>query len=381
MITNMKSTLIVRMTCALLFVVLTFFYLYDYQAGVLAMAQHVLSNGQTVYNRTIGAVLITLTMYLLHLGVYAITRLKRRTYALTYFPSVLILTLITDISPNIDRGIHLGGWWLTIPLLLIIFVILVYVAKEYLPLEQEIQYNGFWSQMMWMNLLQLVAMFMFLGLFSNHDDIFHYRMNMEQRMIKGDFVGALKEGSDALSTDSSLTMLRIWSLSKTGQLPERLFWYPVVGGSRALLPDSVTTKAMVYPEDSILWGLGVKYIQKMTPMHYLKFMEEHHVAKAPARDYLLMGYLLDKDLDGFVDNLGKYYKINGKLPKHYREALVLYTHRRAHPHIVYHLNVMDADFQDYQTMEHQYTDPRERQNMLHDTYGNTYWYYWQYGNK
>ena len=48
-----------RVMCAILFLCFSFLYLYEYQADVLAVAQHVLSDGQTHYNRTIGAVLIT----------------------------------------------------------------------------------------------------------------------------------------------------------------------------------------------------------------------------------------------------------------------------------------------------------------------------------
>ena len=42
---------------------------------------------------------------------------------------------------------------------------------------------------------------------------------------------------------------------------------------------------------------------------------------------------------------------------------------------------MDADYQDYQTMEAKYGNPVERKAALRDTYGNTYWYYYQNGSK
>ena len=76
-----------RVMCAVVFFVFTFCYLYFYQADVLAMAQHVLSGGKTRYNSLIGAVLITLVLYLLQLLVFAVTRLYKRAHALTYFPS------------------------------------------------------------------------------------------------------------------------------------------------------------------------------------------------------------------------------------------------------------------------------------------------------
>lgn len=39
---------------------------------------------------------------------------------------------------------------------------------------------------------------------------------------------------------------------------------------------------------------------------------------------------------------------------------------------------MDADFQDYQRLEHRIANKAERRNKIRDVYGNTYWYYYQY---
>ena len=89
---------------------------------------------------------------------------------------------------------------------------------------------------------------------------------------------------------------------------------------------------------------------------------------------------MDKKLDAFAHNITKYYEVNDsvKLPKHYKEALILYTHLHSNPCIVYHDNVLDADFEDMQKLEKSIADARERQTALRDTYGNTYWYYYMY---
>ena len=50
-----------QIACIVAFCVFSFVYLYFYQQDVLAAAQHVLSGGKTHYDRTVGAVLITLT--------------------------------------------------------------------------------------------------------------------------------------------------------------------------------------------------------------------------------------------------------------------------------------------------------------------------------
>jgi len=100
------------------------------------------------------------------------------------------------------------------------------------------------------------------------------------------------------------------------------------------------------------------------------------------KDYLLCGLLLDKNLDRFVAEIKRTYIADSiPLPKHYKEALVLYVHRRTHPMVVLHDDVMEADFQDYQALEHKFADAMQTQAALRDAYGNTYWYYYQYGNR
>ena len=52
-----------------------------------------------------------------------------------------------------------------------------------------------------------------------------------------------------------------------------------------------------------------------------------------------------------------------------------------HNFTLLHDDVMEADFQDYQALEHKFADAMQTQAALRDTYGNTYWYYYQYGNR
>ena len=66
------------------------------------------------------------------------------------------------------------------------------------------------------------------------------------------------------------------------------------------------------------------------------------------------------------------------MPKHYREALILYTHLRSNPKFVYCSNVMDTDFQDFQDLNRKYPRRMERMNIIRDIYGKTYWYYYLY---
>ena len=68
------------------------------------------------------------------------------------------------------------------------------------------------------------------------------------------------------------------------------------------------------------------------------------------------------------------------LPRHYREALVLYNHLRANPVVVYHDNVMDTDFKDLQKLRRTFADKKAAQVAISRNYGGTYWYYYYYLN-
>ncbi|MCH3993676.1 MAG: DUF6057 family protein [Prevotella sp.] len=377
---NKNSTITMRVICTIVFLLFTFCYLYFYQNDILAVEQHVLSCGKTHYNRILGAILITVILYFLQLGVFALTGLRKRTHAMTYLPSFVLLLFITAVSPRIDEGFSFGAWLWLFPLILILYILGVMFARGFQTIEPEMNSTGIFSQLTWTNLLEMVIMMICVGLFSTNNEIFHHRMRAESCLIQGDWNGAVKATAGLDTADSSLTFLRAIALSHEGKLGEKLFEVPVTGGSTAMLPNGKSVKCMMYPLDSVYLWLGKRYTEYMSPLHYLHFSYKHHTAKKAAADYLLTSYLMDKNLDAFVATVGKFYNLDSVMPKHYREALILYTHHRAKPKIIYHSSVMDADFQDYQTLE-KIPNPMQRQTAIRDTYGNTYWYYWQYGGR
>ena len=85
-----------QVVCAVVFCVLTFCYLYNYQADVLVVTQFLASGGQTHYAPFLGAVIITSVLLLLQVVVQFFARLRRRSYALTYAPSLLLLAWPTS---------------------------------------------------------------------------------------------------------------------------------------------------------------------------------------------------------------------------------------------------------------------------------------------
>lgn len=362
-----SSTAKMQIACAIIFITFTYVYLAFYQADILAVAQHVFSGGLTNYSYTLAPLLITLVLYLLQVGVYAVTRVKRRFHGLTYFPSFLILTMITDIPVDIDRYHSLGAWWIILPLCLILWGGLIWIARQLEPIETEPHSNGWFSRYMWVNLLQMLVMILLVNFVASNDRLFHERMRMEHLMKEKQYEKALEVGEKSLQTDSSLTMLRIACLYRTGELGSRLFSYPLVGGSQSMYINGTSVKALMW--QAPVWMYGTS-----------PWMKKHRLKYRLSKEYELCALLLDKKLDEFVRKLVKYHELTN-LPTHYKEAILLYCHLRTHPIVEFHDNVMDADFSDYQSMERKYSNPVERQSVLRDTYSNTYWYYYDYGNK
>lgn len=380
-ITRLNDTLLIRMVCSILFCCFTFVYLYVYQADVLAVTQHVLSGGRTSYHAGVGAVLITLTLYLVHLGVSYVCHPSGIGHSLTFFPSLLLLTILTDVSNDIDRNFSLGWWWIAAPLLLLASGGLMWFLKRNRHEVEEGKAHEGLVYLLWQNIMALGVMFVLVGLFSNHDVVFHERAKIEQAIVNEEYKDALEVGKNNLKTDSNLVMLRAYCLSKTHKMGESLFEYPLIGESLSLLPNGSSVRMLMTPDKDVYRYIGVVPKQQMPVMRYLELITASRKAKNPAKDYLLCGYLLDKNLDKFVAHLPLYYHVDSLLPKHYREALVLYTHSRSNPKLVYHDAVADADYKDYQDLEKKYPEKMVRETKIRDIYGKTYWYYFHYHQK
>ena len=360
-----SSTVAIRLMCAIVFLSFSFVWLYCFQADVLAAAQHVLSKGLTTYKPFVGAILITLVLQSLQLIVYALTRLRKRSHALTYLPSMLALAVITDVNSDVDGQYTLGPLWWILPIVIALWLLLVFVARMLQSVEPDAEPKGLFSRAMWINMLTMALLIIIVVALSNSNAVFHYRMRAEARLLSGDYEGALQMGAKSLESDADLQMIRMYALSRTGELGERLFAYPVSSHSEAMLPVEGKSKFVMYPSDSLYKFLGARPKGEMTTARYLELMQrrdstvDHRIA-----DYELCGLLIDKRIDDFVCQLRRYYSEGDtldidRLPRHYREAMTLYTHLRSRPVVVYYNSVMDEDWKNLQELEAQYPDLTE----------------------
>lgn len=371
----------IRVVCTFVFTLFSFFYLYYFQSDVLTVLQHVFSKGQTHYDHFVGATLITLVLLLLQIGVVNICRKVQMAWAFTFVPSALCLAALTDVEPSdVDGMLHFSSGVYLLPIGLIVFGLLVWTAKA-TGLLQSLSFTVRSTQrLLWNNLLVLLLCMLFVCTCGNGSKVYHARAHAEQCIMDGRQDEALLAIENCGSGDENLTMLTAYALAQKNALAERLFEFPVKGGSEALTPYAKNMKFELIADSVFYSKLGGWYVQRMPTMKYLDYQRRHGRMNSMAIDYLLCGYLLDRNIDAFAANVTKYYEVNDSvaLPKHYKEALVMYTHLRSTPRVIYNNNVMNTDFEDFQKLEKSVADERERQTALRDTYGNTYWYYYQY---
>lgn len=375
-----SSTLSIRLMCAIVFVVFSFCWLYFFQADIMMMTQHVMSHGMTRYHPLLGTVLITLVLWAIQFVVYAFVPLTMRSHALTYLPSMLLLGMMSAVVPVGADSIEMGFSWYAPLLILLVWWLLTRVGR----LAQEVEYDkviGLFSQPMWINALIMSLLIILVAWMGNSNAVLHYRMKMEHALLDGQFDRALKVGKKSLESDADLTMLRMYSLARKGTMGEHLFEYPVTANSSQMLPTDSLSVLMMYPANSLYKFLGARPAERMEPMRYLQLLERRDSVINPAvADYQLCGYLIDRQLDKFASAIGRYYTINDSLPRHYREALTLYTHLKSRPVVVYHQTVMDVDYNNLQELEKKYPLFSERKGKVEEQYRGTYWYYYKYQN-
>ena len=374
------SATVVRTVCAIVFLLFVAIYVFFYQEDTLALTQHILSGGATIYSRVIGGIIITIVLALLHFTTAKVMRTKPLCiYALSCFPSLYILAMLTDFDTS--QPLSPWRWWaILMPLAAAVWWGVVYFLGELLRYRcSDIRHEeGYLARTLGCNIFILAAMMIGVGLLSNSNDITHYRLRMERLLMHGEYAKALEVGKASDKTDASLTMLRVFALAHEGRLGDELFKYPVRGTSASIVPELSDGKMLMLSPDSVYRMLGAIPRHGQTTKNYLKAIVKSGQATKAAIEYQLCGMLIDKDLDGFVNLLMKTHKIDDSLPLHYREALILYTHRRSSPKVVYRNTVMDTDYDDMHRLEAETKSPGERRIQIYNQFSGTYWEYFDY---
>lgn len=389
-----QTVKLTKWACSALFLLFSFSWLYWFQADMLAVAQHGLSGGKTSYDRMLGALIVTGVLLVLQLIVYAFTRLSRRTHALTYLPSFLLLAFVSSMH----YPFRWGAWPWAAPLVLLLWGGSVWLAKKVYPFENDAKEPvALFSRRVWLNLLQMAAMMLGVVALSNTNAVDHYKAHAEVALLHDDAEEALRVGCRSLETDPSLTMLRTFALAQRGELADHLFEYAISGTSTDMLPLAGSHSHLTLLPDTLLWDfLGQRpdslllltdslgqplFRAPLTAKRYLDLLAAADTLSGdrplPYVDYSLVGMLIDRQLDSFVVHLPRSYSLSApdSLPRHYREALVLY---RAQCDTSFMYSDASTENRWYQYMQLDSLYPRytERRVRTDDSLRATYWYYY-----
>lgn len=376
----------IRMACAIVFIGFVFCYVYYLQTDLLAYAQHVWSGGKTRWNGMVGAVIITALLYIIQVLVASLNTLPQRLYSLSFLPSLMMLAALASISPESSLGIVLltPYSWLACAGVIISFI-LILVLKGSRAVERPVVSSSLFSDVSLVNFALLALMMLCTIGIGNTNRTFHQRLRMERLVYTGEYDKALEVAKKCDGNDASMTMLCAYSLMRKGELGESIFEYPVVASSEALLPmkkgdgiPSTEQSRFLFTSNERLWNnIGGVPGEEMTVVDFLNLVQKRGLARRALPEYVLTAYLLDCDLKSFASEISKYYDITkDPLPKHFREALVLYTHLHSQRVLTYHSSVLDADYEDFIKVERKkYSSIREKLNVLGNSYLGTYWYY------
>lgn len=369
---------LINTMCTVFFALFVFLCIFAFQKDMLFYAQHVLSEGNTVFQPLIGSVIITLLAVLLALCVVRpLCRHLNSVPALYFVPSSLILAAMTDIHvvPFGEQSVF-GHTWIISVVLLVLFC---FVDRLMKGLPHNVRFDNPTDQVGIICVNLFVLLFLLGGIvyMGNTNEMDHVHLEAQRSLRDRHYEQASLVGKSENCSSEKLTMIRCYALGKCGQLGEHFFEYPVAGNSSALLPTK-NNRLEIFPEMRLYQFIGGIPNEGMDARECLRLLEKRGQLRSEAKDYLLTACLIDRDVDAFASYIAQEYDTTMVLPKHYREALTLHNHLRANPVVEYSLPEMEADFSDFQDMIKKNPDKALQESALRDSYGNTYWYYYYF---
>ena len=371
---------VVATVCATLFALFAFLYVAVYQAPLLEAFYNQVATGKLNYNPWLVGGVVSSALTLLALWLNRLVNFHREWTALAYLPSTLLLAFITDI----DRRLYTGGGislsWLFIFLSgFAVYGFMAFVLSKVL-FEKIKDVATVTNKILWRNVMLFVLQFCLVGTLSNNEENFKRETQVMSHCIKGDTAKALLVGCKSLEVSPQLTAMRAYILASSGRLGEKLFEYPQLYASEGLLPAPHRTSPLV--PDSIYSMLGSTPLEGESATQFLSRIAHTDSATSAAREYYLSSLLLEKQLLEFKDEVIAVYGVEtlDSLPKHYREALMLYADIAEAPEFEINDAAMRARLDKLRAEEAKHSDVFIRGNYIRLQYSNTYWWYFIYAN-
>lgn len=370
---------VAKLCSTLLFALFSFFYLYSMQSELLACFQYILSDGLTSYSPFVGSMLLTLLLVFVGEVLAYAWGLPMAFVALSYFPSAILLALISGGSP-VQGGISgsgiLWGWLAFVLVLGSVAVILLRKYASYI-VREKYQYTD-----MWPNAVFLTLLFLFVGAAGNSNEALHYQLKAERLLCEERYDEIAELRCPSSRPAPVFCAIRSLALAHEHRLGDELFRVPQTQKAMGLMAsgrDFLSCDSLEYRFYE-MWGARPGKHIVNNPELFFKMVVDRHVAdtlqNSVVADYYLCSLLLDRKLDQFAAEVGEYYLLNDSLPRHYREALVLYKRLRTNPVCIYENESLEEDYSDFLSLSREKALPEVRRNRMRKAYGKTYWYYY-----
>lgn len=374
---------VVATVCATLFAVFAFLFVAVYQAPLLEAFYDEVATGKLDYNPWLAGGVISLLLTMLALWLNRFAKLRRRWTALAFLPSALLLAFITDI----DRGIYTGGsvsssWIFIFASCFALYGFVAFVLRRIL-FEKIKDVTMVTNKVLWHNLVLIVLTICLVGALSNSEENFKRETLLMSHYNRGDTAKALTVGRASLDASRELTVMRAFVLANAGELGEHLFEYPQYYASEGLLPAMQRTSPLV--PDSVYSLLGAKLLEGEAAVDFLSRAAHEDSASNVVKEYYLSSLLLEKRLIEFKDEVIAFYGAEnvGTMPKHYREALMLYADIVGNDEPL-PFDVDDAAMRrmldELRAEEAKHSDTFVRGNYVRRKFGRTYWWYFLYSD-
>lgn len=371
-----RTARILTVACGLLFFAFSFVYLYIFQRDVVEALHFYLADGKTQYAPFWTAFILSAILLLLRWGINVLMGLKGPVRALSYFPSCLLLGVLTDVDYSVyQEGISLKWVWL-LPLMLLAYILLVFGLRRILRWWLDIELES--GILVFSNLVILLGMcLMTLGI-GNTNIHFHHELAIESALRKHDYQEAYKIGAKVMDPSRSLTALRAYAMSKDGTMGEYLFQCPQLYMAEGLLLDTSDKNTLRMTVDSLYTYLGEKPRPGERAMPFFQRLCNEETGNHTTLEYYLSALLLDKQLGKFAEEFHDMYTVSDSIPRYYKEALFLYE--KLHPSVEQTIQdeAMEQLWQQYNTSREECSGERGEANLMRRMYGNTYWWYYQY---
>ncbi len=366
-----KAARIQTLVCGFLFSIFSFVYLYVFQRDVLEALHYSLAHGRTHFAPLISTMVITLVLILLRWGVNSLLGLKGEVRSWAYFPSCLLLGVLTCVGRNVYMDEYHTSWGWILPIVLLVYVVLTYWLRRLFRLNLNAETAPI--TLLNSNMTILFALCLMTVLIGNTNRNFHHELQAEHFLRAQQYDKVLNVGIRSQKATRTLTALRAMAMSHQQTMGDKLFLYPQLYKSEGLFfgEDSLTT--LRYTNDSLYYQLGVRPYEGEDHLLFLKNICYKGTGKHAALDYYLSALLLDKRIDEFKQALADFYDSDEELPRYYQEAAILYNDST--------LTIDSAFLQRYGAFEEKRAllkkSPEEKKEMLKE-FGDTYWWYYHY---